>query len=73
MKTMKSRISPNLFQPSLKESSSLMTQVLAADLTHFWMKGIKIVLSFLIITILLGLTGGDFEYFSTSQRSLVIP
>ena len=40
-----------------------MTQALAADLTHIWMKGIKVVLSLLIITILLGLTGGVFRIF----------
>jgi uncharacterized membrane protein (DUF373 family) len=67
MKTMASRIAPNLFQPSLQYSSSWVTQVLAADLTHFWMKGIKVVLSLLIITILLGLTGGVFRIFLNLQ------
>ncbi len=68
MKTMASRISPNLFQASLQDSSSWMTQALAADLTHFWMKGIKIVLSLLIITILLGLTGGVIRIFLNLQN-----
>jgi uncharacterized membrane protein (DUF373 family) len=63
MKTMASRTSPNLFQPSLQASSSWVAQVLTADLTHFWMKGIKVVLSLLIITILLGLTGGVLRIF----------
>ena len=67
MKTMASRISPNLFQPALQESSSWVAQVLTADLTHFWMKGIKVVLSLLIITILLGLTGGIFRIFLDLQ------
>lgn len=67
MKTMASRIVPNLFQPTLQESSSWISQGLAADLTHFWMKGIKIVLSLLIITILLGLTGGVFRIFLNLQ------
>lgn len=67
MKTMASRISATLFQPPLKDSSSLVTQVLAADLTHFWMKGIKVVLSLLIITILLGLTGAVLRIFLNLQ------
>jgi len=40
-----------------------MASVLALDLTHFWMKGIRVVLSLLIMTILLGLTGGVFRIF----------
>jgi len=67
MKTIASRISPNLFQPSWKDSSSWVTKVFSADLTHFWMKGIKIVLSLLIITILLGLTGGVLRIFLNLQ------
>ncbi len=57
MKNMTSRISPNLFQPSFRDPSWL-SQILATDLSHLWMKGIKVVLSLLIMTILLGLTGG---------------
>ncbi len=73
MKTMAS-ISPSLFQPSLKDSSSSwVTQILTADLTHFWMKGIKVVLSLLIITILLGLTGGVFRIFLNLQTLLSHP
>ncbi|MDH5562458.1 MAG: phosphate-starvation-inducible PsiE family protein [Nitrospirota bacterium] len=67
MKTMNSRLSLNVFQPSLRESSSWITQALAADLTHMWMKGIKAVLSLLIITILLGLTGGVVRIFLNLQ------
>ena len=67
MKTMTSRIAPNLFQPSIRESSSWVNHVLTADLTHLWMKGIKVVLSLLIITILLGLTGGVFRIFLNLQ------
>jgi len=63
MKTMASRITPSLFQPSIQESSTWVTKVLTADLTHFWVKGIKVVLSLLIITILLGLMGGVFRIF----------
>jgi len=73
MKTMASRITPSLFQPSMQESSSWVTQILAADLTHFWMKGIKVVLSLLIITILLGLTGGVFRVFLNLQTLLSHP
>ncbi len=67
MKNMASRISQNVFQPSLPDSPSLLNQVLTADLTHVWMKGIKVVLSLLIITILLGLTGGVFRIFLNLQ------
>jgi len=67
MKAMASRIAPTLFQPSLRDSSSWLTQVLGADLTHFWMKGIKVVLSLLIVTILLGLAGGVFRIFLNLQ------
>ncbi len=67
MKNITSRISPNLFQPLLQNSPSLLNHMLTADLTHVWMKGIKIVLSLLIITILLGLTGGVFRIFLNLQ------
>ena len=62
MKAMASRI-PTLFQPSLRDTPTWLTQIFAADLTHFWMRGIKVVLSLLIITILLGLTGGVLRIF----------
>ncbi len=67
MKTITSRLILNLFEPSGRESSSWLTHILAADLTHLWMKGIKVVLSLLIITILLGLTGGVFRIFLNLQ------
>jgi len=67
MKTMASRIAPTLFPPSFRDSSSLFTQPLGTDLTHVWMKGIKVVLSLLIITILLGLAGGVFRIFLNLQ------
>ena len=57
----------------MQESSSWLTHVLTADLTHFWMKGIKVVLSLLIITILLGLTGGVFRVFLNLQTLLSHP
>ncbi len=67
MKNMASRISQNWFQPSLQDSPSLLNQVLTTDLTHVWMKGIKVVLSLLIVTILLGLAGGVFRIFLNLQ------
>ncbi len=74
MKNMATRFSPNLFQPSFPlSSSSWVGQVLSTDLTHIWMKGIKIVLSLLIITILLGLTGGVFRIFLNLQTLLNHP
>ncbi len=73
MKNITSRISPNLFQPSLQNSPSLLNHVLTADLTHVWMKGIKIVLSLLIMTILLGLAGGVFRIFLNLQTLLSHP
>lgn len=73
MKPITSRISPNVFQPALQGSSSWITQALTADLTHMWMKGIKIVLSLLIITILLGLTGGVFRIFLNLQTIISHP
>ena len=73
MKNITSRISLNLFQPSLQNSPSLLNHVLTADLTHVWMKGIKIVLSLLIMTILLGLAGGVFRIFLNLQTLLSHP
>ncbi len=67
MKNITSRTSPTLFHTSLQESSSLLNQMLTADLTHMWMKGIKVVLSLLIITILIGLAGGVFRIFLNLQ------
>lgn len=67
MKSMPPRLSPNVFQ------SSWMPHVLAADLTHLWMKGIRVVLSLLIITILLGLTGAVFRIFLNLHTLLSHP
>lgn len=47
--------------------------MLTADLTHVWMKGIKVVLSFLIITILIGLAGGVFRIFLNLQTLFSYP
>ncbi len=47
--------------------------MLTADLTHLWMKGIKVVLSLLIMTILLGLTGAVLRIFVNLQTVLSHP
>ncbi len=73
MKNMASRLSQNLFQASLPDSPSFLNQVLTTDLTHVWMKGIKVVLSLLIMTILLGLAGGVFRIFLNLQTLLSHP
>ncbi len=67
MKNVSSHLSPNLFKPSLPEQPPWLSQVLAADLTDVWMKGIKVVLSLLIMTILIGLTGGVLRIFINLQ------
>ena len=67
MKTVQSRISPNLFHNAFQESGSWTSQIFSGDLTHLWMKGIKAVLCLLIITILMGLTGGVFRIFVSLQ------
>lgn len=46
------------FSGLLHHSFSWLTKAMETDMTHFWMKGIKAVLSLLIITILIGLGGG---------------
>ncbi|MGE0473305.1 MAG: phosphate-starvation-inducible PsiE family protein [Nitrospirales bacterium] len=63
MKTRITRSYPSLFNDTLQQSSSWLANALEADLRHFWMKGIKAVLSLLIITILAGLAGGVLRIF----------
>ena len=63
MKTIMTRSYPSLFNNTFQQSSSWLTNALEADLTHFWMKGVKAVLSLLIITILAGLAGGVLRIF----------
>lgn len=45
-------------QPRMHRLSEFVGQVIDTDLTELWMKGIKAVLSLLILTILIALTGG---------------
>ena len=53
--------------------SSWIRPLLAADLSHLWMKGIKVVLSLLIMTILLGLAGGVVRLCFSLQRLFSSP
>ncbi len=50
-------------QPRMHRYSELAGRVLEWDLTELWMKGIKAVLSLLILTILIALTGGVIKTF----------
>ncbi len=50
-------------QPRMHRFSDLATRVIDTDLTELWMKGIKAVLSLLILTILIALTGGVIKTF----------
>ena len=73
MKTVMTRSYPSLFNSRLEQSSSWIAQALDADMTQFWRKGIKTVLSLLIITILLGLAGGVFRIFLNLEAMLTDP
>lgn len=73
MKTMMTRSYPSLFNSRLEQSSSWIAQALDADMTQFWMKGIKTVLSLLIITILVGLAGGVLRIFLNLEAMLTDP
>ncbi len=50
-------------QPRVHRFSDLAARVIDTDLTELWMKGIKAVLSLLILTILIALTGGVIKTF----------
>lgn len=73
MKTITTRSYPSLFIGTLQQSSSWLANALEADLTHFWMKGIKAVLSLLIMTILAGLAGGVLRIFLNLEALLTEP
>ncbi|GJL60930.1 MAG: hypothetical protein NPIRA03_37870 [Nitrospirales bacterium] len=64
---------PSMFHTSFQQSSAWLTKVLEADLTHFWMKGIKAVLSLLIVTILVGLAGGVLRIFMNLEALFTEP
>ena len=73
MKTITTRSYPSLFNGTFQQSSSWLANALGADLTHFWMKGIKAVLSLLIITILTGLAGGVLRIFLNLETLFTEP
>ena len=50
-------------QPRMHRLSEFVGNVIDTDLTELWMKGIKAVLSLLILTILMALTGGVIKTF----------
>lgn len=50
-------------QPRMHRVSHLAGRVIDMDLTELWMKGIKAVLSLMILTILIALTGGVIKTF----------
>ena len=64
---------PSLFNCTFQQSSSWLARALEADLTQFWMKGIKAVLSLLIITILAGLAGGVLRVFMNLEALFTEP
>ncbi len=51
------------FQPRMHRVSHLAGRVIDMDLTELWMKAIKAVLSLMILTILIALTGGVIKTF----------
>lgn len=50
-------------QPRMHRLSEFMENAIETDLTDLWMKGIKAVLSLMILTILIALTGGVIKTF----------
>jgi len=73
MKMTTLRSTPSLINGPLQLSSSWMAHALEADLTRFWMKGIKAVLSLLIMTILAGLAGGVLRIFLNLETLFTEP
>jgi len=73
MKMLMTRSYHSLFNSTFQHSSSWLANALEADLTHFWMKGIKAVLSLLIITILVGLAGGVLRIFMSLEAMVTAP
>lgn len=73
MKSIMTRPYPSLFNGTFQQSSSWLANALETDLTHFWMKGIKAVLSLLIITILAGLAGGVLRIFLNLEALFTEP
>ncbi|HNP27410.1 MAG: phosphate-starvation-inducible PsiE family protein [Nitrospira sp.] len=73
MKTIITPSHPPLFNSPFQQSSAWLTKALDTDLTHFWMKGIKAVLSLLIMTILVGLAGGVLRIFMSLEAIVTAP
>ena len=73
MKTLTSPNSRSLWSSPLQQSSSWLAKALEAELTDLWMKGIKAVLSLLIITILTGLAGGVLRIFVNLESIVTDP
>ena len=63
----------SVFNTPFQQSSAWLAKALEADLTHFWMKGIKAVLSLLIVTILVGLSGGVLRIFLNLEALFTEP
>ncbi len=73
MKPLMTRSYPSFCNSTFHYSSSWLAKALEADLTHFWMKGVKAVLSLLIITILAGLAGGVLRVFMSLEAIFTDP
>lgn len=61
------------FPPRAHRLSDLIGRAIETDLTDLWMKGIKAVLSLLILTILLALTGGVIKTFLDIRLLFDVP
>ena len=60
-------------QPRAHRLSDIMGRVIDMDLTELWMKAIKSVLSLLILTILIALTGGVIKTFLDIKLLMSVP
>jgi uncharacterized membrane protein (DUF373 family) len=60
-------------QPRMNRLSEFVGHVIDTDLTELWMKGIKAVLSLLILTILIALTGGVIKTFLDIRLLFDVP
>lgn len=61
------------FEPRAHRFSDLIGRAIETDLTDLWMKGIKAVLSLLILTILIALTGGVIKTFLDIRLLFDVP
>ena len=60
-------------QPRAHRLSDIMSRAIDMDLTELWMKAIKSVLSLLILTILIALTGGVIKTFLDIKLLMSVP